>query len=355
MSRRGPYAYPYPAPLTEAERRPLRVGFITMMLEAGGVERWALGLSRMWPDGITTGAFLCESAGGALRGEAERIAPVYSTGNAVQFAERCDVVLAWGTASLRQYGWHLSGKPVVATSHNAVDMPWAVDQARRMEPHATHLAAVSRVAALAFWDSQLVTVIHNGAELDRVTPPRGGRDLRRRLGIPLHAPVALCAGRIAPEKRPWIAREMLERLPADWHVIVAGPQCGVTIPPHPRCHVLGRYSHPGDMLDAATVFVLPSPSESHCLALNEAWLAGVPAVSCDLPVLDETVREYDIEPLVVGINAGADEWADACVQAARHGEAVTASLRRLALRRYTASAMAARWADYLSLITHGNH
>lgn len=348
MSRRA-YCYPYPSPLGEPEPRPLRVGFVTMMLETGGVERWALGLSRMWPAGVTTGAFLCESAGGALRREAERIAPVFAPWDADQFAARCDVVLAWGTSSLHQYRRHLAGKPVVATSHNAADMPWAVEQARRMEPHATHLAAVSRVSAMAFRDVSRVAVLHLGAELDRTVPARSGRELRRRLGISLHAPVALCAGRMAPEKRPHLAREMLEFLPPEWHLIMAGVNCGVSLPAHPRCHVVGRYTHPGDLLDAATVFVLPSPSESHCLALNEAWLAGVPSVSSDLAVLDETVREFGVEPITVDEPTGP-AWARACIRAAAD-TTVTPALRQLALRRYTAAAMAARWADYLSSLS----
>jgi glycosyltransferase involved in cell wall biosynthesis len=98
------------------------------------------------------------------------------------------------------------------------------------------------------------------------------------------------------------------------------------------------------LLDAATVFVCPSESEAHCISLNEAWIAGVPAVTTHWPVLDELTRRADVRPITLPHGSDPKQWALAVEYAAGTNPE---PLRRLALRRYAAPAMAHRWAGYL--------
>jgi glycosyltransferase involved in cell wall biosynthesis len=334
---------------TRQEQRPLRVGFITPCLYHGGAERWIYSLSRHWPMTVQTTVILCQQGAIATRPQAERLArviewtPQTAAARCKAFLESADVALAWGEERLGMLASHLP-IPIVAVSHGAAHYDFSRMVCRGMEPHADHLAAVSEEAALAFAGATAATVIHNGAEADRCVPLRGGDALRKELGIPAWAPVMLFAGRVSAEKHPEVARAALDHLPAYWHLIIAGASAGFTVAPHPRCHVTGPYAHPGDLLDAATVFVCPSESEAHCISLNEAWIAGVPAVTTHWPVLDELTRGADVRPVTLPHGSDPKQWALAVEYAAGTNPE---PLRRLALRRYAAPAMAHRWAGYL--------
>lgn len=350
MRKRSGYANPYRRTKPDTTPPPLRVGFITPCLYQGGAERWMYSLSRCWPAGVRTTAFLCRSGAITSRREAERWGriiewtPQVAVARTRAFAESVDVALAWGEEDLGLLAQHLP-MPVIAVSHGAAHYDFARKVAGAMAPHADDLAAVSFEAAEAFGPDEIITtVIPNGAEPDRCVPIEGGESVRRRLGIPAWAPVMLYAGRISMEKRPWIARAILDHLPATWHLIMAGASAGYDIAPHPRCHVVGAYDHPGDYLDAATVFVCPSENESHCLAMNEAWLAGVPCVTTHWPVIDELTRGEQVAPVTLPMHASSEEWAAAVLYAAQSDPE---PLRRMAARRYTAPRMAHAWAEYL--------
>jgi glycosyltransferase involved in cell wall biosynthesis len=298
---------------------------------------------------VQTTAILCQQGAIATRPQAERLArviewtPQTAAARCRAFLESADVALVWGEERLGMLAPHLP-IPIVAVSHGAAHYDFSRMVCRAMEPHADHLAAVSEEAALAFAGATAATVIHNGAEADRCVPLRGGDALRRELGIPAWAPVMLYAGRVSAEKHPEVARAALDHLPAYWHLIIAGASAGFVTEPHPRCHVTGPYDHPGDLLDAASVFVCPSESEAHCISLNEAWIAGVPAVTTHWPVLDELTRRADVRPITLPHGSDPKQWALAVEYAAGTNPE---PLRRLALRRYAAPAMAHRWAGYL--------
>lgn len=342
-------ANPYRRPQQMADR-PLRVGFITPCLYHGGAERWIYSLSRHWPMTVQTGAILCQQGAIVTRQQAERLArviewmPQTAAARCKAFLESADVALVWGEERLGMLAPHLP-IPIVAVSHGAAHYDFSRMVCRGMEPHATHLAAVSDDAARAFSGQSAVAILHNGAEADRCVPLRGGDVLRKDLGIPTWAPVMLYAGRVSAEKHPEVARAALDHLPPYWHLIIAGASAGFPITPHPRCHVTGAYDHPGDLLDAATVFVCPSESEAHCISLNEAWIAGVPAVTAHWPVLDELTCGADVCPITLPHGTSPQQWAAAIEYAAANAD--PEPLRRLALRRYTAPAMAHRWAEYL--------
>lgn len=325
----------------------IRVGFITPCLASGGAERWMLSLSKAWSSAVQTKAFLCESSGGATRRECLQYGPVLGPDDARLLRHHCDILLAWGTHKLGKYREE-SGLPIVAVSHGSVHLPWACRVAEAMEPHADYLAAVSKDSGEAFGSGREVAVLYNGAEADRATPYHGGAAMRRLWGIPSTAKVALYAGRVSSEKRPWIAREMLDHLPENWWVVMAGANPGGhEFRNHPRFVETGIYERPGDWLDAADVFVLPSESEGHAIAMNEAWLAGVPTVSTAWPVTAEILSAHGVNNRTLPLEAGPAEWAASVLLAC--GEVERAAwLRAVAWRHFTAASMAARWEKFLS-------
>ena len=330
--------------------RQTRVGFVSLCLYHGGAERWIYSLSKWWPPHMRTSGILVRRGAVTSRSEAARYGPVWEW-DANNIPEACqalteasDIVLAWGEHDLAMLAPYIR-RPIVAVSHGASHYDFSRNVATAMETHAVAHAAVCREAAAAYSAhiAAKATVIHNGAEADRCVPIVGGAALRARYGIPAWAPVALYAGRISAEKHCGTARAMLDHLPSTWHLIMAGGNTA-SIPAHPRMHSTGVYWHPGDLLDAATVFVCPSESEAHCLALNEAWLAGVPAVTTYWPVLDE-LTQGTVIPITLPHPSPPEAWAAAVEHAATSDPE---PFRRLALGRYTAPAMANRWASYLS-------
>jgi hypothetical protein len=63
--------------------------------------------------------------------------------------------------------------------------------------------------------------------------------------------------------------------------VIIGPQYVPLERLGPRVHLLPAQRRIGNWLGIADVLCHPSDYESHCFTINEAWLAGVPVVSCD--------------------------------------------------------------------------
>jgi glycosyltransferase involved in cell wall biosynthesis len=113
-------------------------------------------------------------------------------------------------------------------------------------------------------------------------PPPGEDDVRRKIGVPLGAPLVLYVGRVAAGKG-------LEHLAAaardldDVHVVVLGPDdrhgAAAILNGADRVHVLpATDSPPFDLYRAADVFVLPSAGESFGMVAAEAAAVGTPVV-----------------------------------------------------------------------------
>ena len=140
-----------------------------------------------------------------------------------------------------------------------------------------------------------------------------GQACRRRLGIPLDAPVVGHVGRLAPEKNlAFLASALTAFLSADpaAHCLLVGEgpleaelratfvDAGVG----ERFHLLGALDPQAlaDAYRAMTIFAFASRSETQGLVLVEALAAGVPVVALDAPVVAETVVDGVNGALVAG-------------------------------------------------------
>lgn len=337
--------------------RRIRVGFITPNLNCGGAERWILSLCKHLPRDRIDVVGIFANGDGTLAPQARQITELYRMSAHTRIEEahpmlhRCDVLLVWGVGNLNEIAWNYSGR-VVAVSHGAPELPWASLNGQLMQPYATHLAAVSEDAARIFTDGRPVEVIHNGAEADRAAPRRGRQRTREVLGLPADALVAYYGGRLSPEKRPWICRDLLDTLPHPWHAIIAGPNyAGVQIAPHPRLRLMQQFDSPGDYLAAADVFVLPSLTEGFGIAMLEAMLAEVPIVCSHWPVVHELADVYGIHCTTVPVAASPAQWARAVLRATTPAaKAAAQDNRRVTWDRLTAPAMAEQWAAYIERV-----
>ena len=332
----------------------LRVGFITPGLGMGGAERWLLSLTRHFSrKAVKVTGILTGSTTGALAAEARKLCPVYLPEEAGTFAGRCDTVIAWGWNHLREFREIYKGR-LIAVSHGTPGNFWGDQVSARMaEAEGVEMVGVS-YHSLDVWPGRGTGIYFpNGAELDRCTPRRGRDWMRAHIGITAGQKVALFCARFSGEKRPWAMLSMVPFLPDNWHVVMCGPDlCGwggsIGTPP-PRVHILPPQEHVGDVLAAADVFVLPSEMEAHPIALSEAWLAGVPAVYSEWPFVSQLRADHQEElGVAVPLYGSPQELAAAVLQADIFREDLIHRARRIAWQHYTASAMAARWEQYLS-------
>lgn len=355
------------ASLSAPTRRPaaVSVAFLSPSLGGGGAERWVVTLLKHFSQRIRAVGLITPDVHGELVEEARRYARIVAPQDAAAVLKQAAVVIAWGWENLAETLKDFKGK-VIIVSHGGPELDWT----RRMNagmaavPHAIR-AAVSATAAEAFpprapqtavWDRLNVQIIPNGVETDRCTPRNHRSLVRKEFKIPAGAKVALYCGRFSSEKRPGLLAEAVQHLPQDWVAVFAGKPSGISAEflEGPRCIVLPFQESPGDLLAAADVFVLPSETEGHPLALTEAWIAGVPTVYCRWGFAEEIEAKH-LGPLgvVVPIRVSGEKLAHAITLAYSMTPEHREHIRFIAWNNYTAGRMAAQWEN---LILHGkNH
>jgi glycosyltransferase involved in cell wall biosynthesis len=150
-----------------------------------------------------------------------------------------------------------------------------------------------------------VEVVSNGIVLPREAPSRF--DARRRLASAHAAPAdgtwLAYLGRLSPEKRPLDLLALLDALPDGAHLWIAGDgplerriRTEVrTRGLDDRVHLLGFVQAAGkaDLLAAADLFVMPSPTELQSIATLEAMAYGCAVAAAGHPTsaVPELVRE----------------------------------------------------------------
>jgi glycosyltransferase involved in cell wall biosynthesis len=230
---------------------------------------------------------------------------------------------------------------------------------RLLRSNATTVVAVSR-AALSFgladpdrWRGA-ATVLPNGVDTARFVPQDRLR-CRQRLGLAPDPLVLVHVGRAAPEKnRPFLIEVWgaTRARVADATLVLAGPGGSTDVTEaHPQAAhnpaivFTGLLDDVPTLLGAADVLVLPSTREGLPGAVLEALSSGVPVVANDLPGLRELA---DVLPgmRLVDVEAGADAWADAVLEAARLSQTQRRELHEAVVRSsYTLGSAARRWRE----------
>lgn len=336
--------------------KPLRVGFATPSLGRGGAERWILTLAKYFSRAIVCSGILTWDIEGVLAREASRYGRLWWPFESIQFLDQTDVVIAWGLPGLPQVPGMAEYKgQVIAVSHGTSMQPFhRKTNADLASIKGCKMAAVSDNAARSFPDGSAVTVIPNGVEVDRCTPRRSREKVREAFGIGLDRKLCAFVSRLGTEKRPGLLAQAVLTLPEEWMCILAGYDCegeGGRLPRDPRIIHAAPVDCVGDLYNAADVFVLPSTAEAHSLALTEAWIAGIPTVYCEWPFVEQIRRDHGGDlGVVVPVNLNANDLAQAILEAAGPvGLAYAEKARQVAWENYTATAMAARWEDYLGI------
>ena len=96
----------------------------------------------------------------------------------------------------------------------------------------------------------------------------------------------------------------------------------------------------------------PRVYESHCFSINEAWLAGIPVVSCDYLVNRLFEERHGPLMWLVPVRPEPARLAEAINESytgrqdPRVGQA-----RDVAIREYSAAIMGRRWSDLVATLT----
>jgi glycosyltransferase involved in cell wall biosynthesis len=200
----------------------------------------------------------------------------------------------------------------------------------------------------------LVHHIDNGVELARHSPRDGAPELRRRLGIPLDAPVVGWLGHLRPVKNPLRFLSAMARVDPElraWALVVGdGPERPACEAFAARTHTLagrvvfaGHQSDPREHLRAMDAFCISSDSEQMPIALVEAMATALPTASTDVGDVRGMLGTHQ-EAQVVPLAEHETAWPLAeAIQGLLADPALRARLgarnRELALERYGLEAM----------------
>ncbi|TWU42536.1 glycosyltransferase family 4 protein [Novipirellula artificiosorum] len=369
----------------------LKAALLTPNLTMGGAEMWVASLASSvdrrrlrWTGAVVSGwggldPFLCRQlaqhvpvhtnhGGWNRQPGAHRLATRYfqqihaEFGDAIRAACReADILVAWGGVDPKKYAPDIK-IPIVQTSHTTE--PAAANGGGFQS--ATHLAAVSE-AAKAHFSSQAagrkVTVIYNGANLNRCQPMQGRDPIRAQWGIAEDDVAVGYLGRHSPEKNPQAAVDAVSRLPENHYAIYYGgptprdQTTTVVLREHARQVAPGRVifrssvEQVGDVLAGLDVFMLASCREAFSLGLIEAWLAGVPVVATPVGSLPELEKRFGKLTVQVPLDASASVLAKAVrVAKGDAGQHRAERAQSIAREHFTSEAMANRWTDYLQSI-----
>ena len=331
---------------------PVRVCFVAVVWAVGGVERWLIDLARLMdPAKARIVRVVVTSKGGLVAGAEKWLPPGIEIIESTEIVDdgSFDCVVTWGQLDLSEKIRRLSC-PVIDVQHachpsDQWTQPLVQEAIKAHTLRGVHLAAVSELCREQFPPEVRgkISVIPNGADPERVKPT-GRKPLN--LPLPPGAKVALYVGRISPEKNVQAVIDAVNYAGHPWHAVIVGPQRLALTRITERIHLVGEQSQIGDWLAMADALVHPSSFESHGLAVNEAWLAGVPVVSCSYPVNRQFEERHGPLMWLVPVGPTAEQLAAAILQADRDDPRVGRA-REVALREYTAQVMAERWGELI--------
>ncbi len=280
----------------------------------------------------------------------------------------------------RIFGWKTVHKMTLLGSDDLVSIRrggkfgWArVAVLRLADGHISLSEALNRTFAQVGLTPRRLLTIPQGVDSKRFRSPLDGekRDVRRRLGIPEHAPVVLFCGSIMARKGVDILADAWRRISAkrdDAVLLLVGPNhqdglVGEENEDYARSierrlsdlvaagsvRLLGFQRDVAPFYVAADVFVLPSRAEGWASVVNEAMASGLPCVVSSIS--EEQVRDGE-DGFVVRTEDPA-QYAErllrllddeACAQ--RMGERA----RRRAVEHRDADSSALRLASFLRTI-----
>jgi glycosyltransferase involved in cell wall biosynthesis len=345
------------------ERKPVRVAIVTPVFYVGGAEQWIASLAH-WLDPdravVTKVIVLFPNAINpvALSWLPRWVELVDS--RTIEQDGSFDVVITWGLKDLVERISHLTC-PTIDVQHGVFlheswQSPLVAAATRAHELYGTTIVGVNEAVRQNFPEHvrDKVVIISNGSDPSRVYPLVDRNELRATLGLTPEHKVVVYIGRIAVEKNVQALIDAVEHLDESWHAVIVGPQYVPLERLGPRIHLLPAQRRIGNWLGIADVLCHPSDYESHCFSINEAWLAGVPVVSCDYLVNRLFEEKHGPMMWLVPIRPEPARLAAAIGEAfASRDDGRVAHARDVANREYSAPVMGRRWSELCECVHLG--
>jgi glycosyltransferase involved in cell wall biosynthesis len=344
----------------QAERRPVRVAIATPVLYVGGAEQWIASLCH-WLDpdrAVVVKVFVLfpNAINDVAVSWLPRWVQVVDSRRIDQDAT-FDVVVTWGLLDLVERTSHLTC-PTIDVQHGVFmhatwQSPLVAAATRAHELLGTHIVGVNEAVRQNFPEHvrDRVTIIPNGSDPSRVYPLVDRNELKASLGLTPEHKVVVYIGRIAIEKNVQALVDAVEHLDESWHVVIIGPQYVPLERVGPRVHLLPAQRRIGNWLGIADVLCHPSDYESHCFSINEAWLAGVPVVSCDYLVNRRFEERHGPLMWLVPVRPEPATLAAAILEAfAGRSDPRVGHARDVASREYSSPIMGRRWSDLVATV-----
>ncbi len=323
---------------------PLKVVFWAPVFHMGGADQWIASLTKLLDRRFVWPLAVCVRNKGEINREfAARLTVPILDGEETfaTAANQADAVIAWGLKDLPELAKLAGcGKPIVNVLHHPPEM----DRPDLIHGGWEDTVAVNPDMARRFG----ATCLENGADVDRVLPLGNRLEMREALGLSPDTKLVLYLGRFTKEKNVPTLIRAIETLPENYRLLVCGPHAfrPEIWPESTRAIYHPIVDHLGDVLAAADCLALPSSYESHGLAQTEAWLAGLPVVSCEYSANMDFQRRFGelswLCPLPLQVSDLAAKIQEAC----RGGPRVE-NAKKVATENFTATKMARRWEDYL--------
>lgn len=251
---------------------------------------------------------------------------------AATFAEPTAGRIEWG----KLLGWWVGSRRVLDDA--AAILCLGTEELRRVQERFPRTKAV---------------LFPNGVDADRFA--RGdGPGFRARHGIPADAPLALCVGRIDPQKNQLLAVEAFARVAArrtEARLLLVGHVTSADYERRLRAAIessgcaeritllCGLPSSSPDLLGAyhaADAFLLPSIHEPFGVVVLEAWAAGLPVAASRVGGVP-SFTEDGVDALLFesGSAEGAAEALDALLGNAERARSIAEAGRRKAVERFS--------------------
>lgn len=343
------------------KQEPIKVCFFTPGFWMGGAERWIVSLAKNFDTTkVKAVAVVVRDKGqkNAIMSDAlpRWVEFIEGSEHLAETANKCDVLISWGCHTLPELTKGVT-VPIIDVHHGANNNGYMADLVKASFESGAKVVAVSDACRLQFGDKwPNVTLVSNGADIDRVVPKEGRDAIRAKLGVLRGENLVACVSRIMPDKRIEMLCEAVARLPSNVKLLLVGPQMhyGPDDQRRWRKYLPGRLTilpeanHVGDYLAAADCFALASPSEAHPLAVNEAWLCGLPVAMFRLPWVEWLEQQHG--PMVYDApnKSGSTGLSKAISEALTDAKQIGPRAKAIAWERYTGAAMAGRWEEYLS-------
>jgi len=270
---------------TESSTGKIRVGFLTPVLNVGGVERWLVTLAKHTSPAIEWVGCCLHPEGAThpdMVAEVSQLMPVHR--DRYRLFSECDVLIIWGenhAPDLAQF----KGK-IIHVIHGVLD--WSESCAAVNSDNIDQYIGVSDAAtAIAPAGRECVTIL-NGLDTDHVIPSADWRTLRDEFDIDEDETVVCYVGRYSNEKNPTAAAQAAGEIGA------TAVYCCPSIPERERDKLQhlanGKVTYApcdrvADTFTMADVFVHNGDPEPFGLVFIEAWYCGCPIVCNDVGVI----------------------------------------------------------------------